>query len=38
MPNFETSKAVKDNIGVLHTYLKGRTDGAIQPGRLEQLK
>lgn len=38
MPNFETSKTVKDNIGALYAYLKRRSDGAIQPGRLEQLK
>lgn len=38
MPNFETSKTFEDNIGTLYAYLKGRSDGAIQPGRLEQLK
>jgi len=38
MPNLETSKTFKDNISELYAYLKGRSDGAIQPGRLEQLK
>jgi len=27
-----------DNIAALYAYLKGRSDGAIQSGRLEELK
>jgi mono/diheme cytochrome c family protein len=38
MPNFGTSKMVKDNIEGLYAYLKGRSDGAIQAGRLEPLE
>ena len=38
MPNFEGSKMVTENIDGLYAYLKGRSDGAIQPGRLEELK
>jgi mono/diheme cytochrome c family protein len=38
MPNFDGSKMVTDNIDGLYAYLKGRSDGAIQPGRLEELK
>jgi mono/diheme cytochrome c family protein len=38
MPNFDGSKMVVDNIDGLYAYLKGRSDGAIQPGRLEELK
>ena len=37
MPNFDGSKAVTDNIDGLYAYLKGRSDGAIPPGRLEPL-
>lgn len=38
MPNFGASKMVNDNIEGLYAYLKGRSDGAIQPGRLELLE
>ena len=37
MPNFDGSKAAVDNIDGLYGYLKGRSDGAIPTGRLEQL-
>lgn len=32
MPNFDASKMANDNIATLCAYLKGRSDGAIQPG------
>jgi len=38
MPNNDGSKMVTENIDGLYAYLKGRSDGAIQPGRLEELK
>lgn len=38
MPNFSGSKMVNDNINGLYAYLKGRSDGAIQPGHLESLQ
>jgi mono/diheme cytochrome c family protein len=38
MPNFDGSKMVTENIDGLYAFLKGRSDGAIQPGRLEELK
>jgi len=38
MPNFDGSKMVMENLDGLFAYLKGRSDGAIQPGRLEELK
>jgi hypothetical protein len=37
MPNFDGSKTAIDNIDGLYAYLKGRSDGAIPKGRLEQL-
>jgi mono/diheme cytochrome c family protein len=37
MPNFDGSKQVTDNIEHLYAYLKGRSDGAIKPGRLEEI-
>jgi len=37
MPNFDGSKMVVENIDNLYAYLKGRSDGAIQPGRLEEI-
>lgn len=37
MPNFDGSKMVVDNIEYLYAYLKGRSDGAIKPGRLEEI-
>jgi mono/diheme cytochrome c family protein len=38
MPNFDGSKMVMENLDGLYAYLKGRSDGAIKPGRLEELK
>ena len=38
MPNFDGSKMVSENLEGLYAFLKGRSDGAIQPGRLEPLK
>jgi cytochrome c5 len=38
MPNFGATKLASDNIEALYAYLKGRSDGAIQPGRLEEMK
>jgi len=38
MPNFDGSKMVTENIDGLYAYLKGRSDGAIKPGRLEEQK
>lgn len=38
MPNFGASKMVNDNIEGLYAYLKGRSDGAIQPGHLQPLQ
>src|SRR5215470_16471112 len=38
MPNFDGSKMVTENLDGLYAYLKGRSDGAIAPGRLEELK
>jgi mono/diheme cytochrome c family protein len=37
MPNFDGSKQVSENIDNLYAYLKGRSDGAIKPGRLEEI-
>ena len=37
MPNFDGSKQVVDNVNNLYAYLKGRSDGAIKPGRLEEI-
>jgi mono/diheme cytochrome c family protein len=37
MPNFDGSKMVVENIDNLYAYLKGRSDGAIQPGRLQEM-
>ena len=38
MPNFESSEMVTKNLEGLYAYLKGRSDGAIQPGRLEPMQ
>lgn len=38
MPNFNGSKMVTDNIDGLYAFLKGRSDGAIESGRLEKLE
>lgn len=37
MPNFDGSKQVTENIDNLYAYLKGRSDGAIEPGRLKEI-
>jgi len=37
MPNFSGSEMVTSNIDGLYGFLKGRSDGAIPPGRLEAL-
>jgi len=37
MPNFDGSKMVTENIDYLYAYLKGRSDGAIEPGRLQEM-
>jgi mono/diheme cytochrome c family protein len=37
MPNFDGSKQVVENIDNLYAYLKGRSDGAIQPGHLQEI-
>lgn len=37
MPNFDGSKMVVENIDNLYAYLKGRSDGAIEPGRLQEI-
>lgn len=37
MPNFDGSKMVTENIDYLYAYLKGRSDGAIEPGRLQEI-
>lgn len=37
MPSFNTSKMVNENWEGLYAYLKGRSDGAIQPGHLQPL-
>ena len=38
MPSFSTSQMVNENWEGLYAYLKGRSDGAIQPGRLSPLQ
>ena len=38
MPNFNGSQQVVENIDNLYAYLKGRSDGAIKPGRVESLE
>jgi mono/diheme cytochrome c family protein len=38
MPGFAASDMLKKNIEGLYAYLKGRSDGTIQPGRLEPLE
>lgn len=37
MPNFGGSKKLVDNIDSLYAYLKGRSDGAIAPGHLQEI-
>ena len=38
MPNFSGSQQVVENIDNLYAYLKGRSDGAIKPGRVESME
>ena len=38
MPPFNTSPMVNENWEGLYAYLKGRSDGQIQPGRLSPLE
>jgi mono/diheme cytochrome c family protein len=38
MPNFGGVQLLADNVDGLYAYLKGRSDGAIQPGRLHELQ
>jgi mono/diheme cytochrome c family protein len=38
MPPFSASQMVMQNWEGLYAYLKGRSDGAIQPGRLSPLE
>jgi mono/diheme cytochrome c family protein len=38
MPNFDGAKQVVDNIDGLYAYLKGRSDGAIQPGKVTEIQ
>lgn len=38
MPNFGSVKMLADNVDGLYAYLKGRSDGAIEPGRLRELQ
>ena len=38
MPNFSGSPQVVENIDHLYAYLKGRSDGAIKPGRVEGME
>jgi hypothetical protein len=37
MPSFEDDQHVVDNLDSLYMYLKGRSDGAIPPGKLAAL-
>ena len=38
MPPFNTSAMVNENWEGLYAYLKGRSDGKIQPGRLTAIE
>lgn len=38
MPAHKNNKAVVDNLDGLYAFLKGRSDGAIPPGELEEMK
>ena len=38
MPNFSGSPQVVENIDHLYAYLKGRSDGAIKPGKVEGME
>jgi len=37
MPNFDGSPQVVENLDNLYTYLKGRSDGKIEPGRVTAI-
>jgi mono/diheme cytochrome c family protein len=37
MPNFNGSEQVRNNIDFLYAYLKGRSDGKIEPGRVSAI-
>jgi mono/diheme cytochrome c family protein len=37
MPSFASSKQVTDNLDNLYAYLKGRSDGKIEPGHLSAI-
>jgi hypothetical protein len=37
MPGFEEDQQVIDNLDSLYAYLKGRSDGAIPPGKLAAI-
>jgi mono/diheme cytochrome c family protein len=38
MPNFGGTQTVVDNLDGLYAYLKGRSDGAIKPGKLKGIE
>jgi len=38
MPNYDASQTVVENIDNLYAYLKGRSDGAIKPGRVQKME
>jgi len=38
MPNFNGSASMLENIDNLYAYLKGRSDGAIKPGKLKGIE
>jgi mono/diheme cytochrome c family protein len=38
MPNFGGTQSVVDNLDQLYAYLKGRADGAINPGKLKGIE
>jgi cytochrome c553 len=38
MPNFSSSPQVVENIDYLYAYLKGRSDGKIDPGRVTAIE
>lgn len=38
MPNFGLIESVTKNIDNLYAYLKGRSDGAIKPGKLQPIE
>lgn len=37
MPGYKSSERVVENLDNLYAYLKGRSDGAIDPGRLKPI-